>query len=223
MQAVTPTRMNANRRLTLLDKLLIQVDHGLRAVTGQAAGAGRANPANALPDEGGDEAGRRRSAGLMRVNHAGEVAAQALYRGQALAARGSRVRDTLIRGAAEESDHLAWCRERLAELGARTSRLDPVWYTGSFAIGVVVGLAGDRWSMGFVAETERQVVAHLDRHLKALPPGDRRSRAIVQQMQLDEGRHATVALEAGASDLPPPVKQAMRLTARIMTTTAYWV
>ncbi len=129
----------------------------------------------------------------------------------------------LRRGAAEEGDHLAWCRERLAELDSGTSRLDPVWYAGSLAIGVAAGLAGDRWSMGFVAETERQVVAHLDRHLAALPSGDRRSRAILEQMRSDEGQHASAALESGAAELPDAVKQAMRMTARVMTTTAYWI
>lgn len=215
--------MDVKRRLTPLDRLVIQVDLGLRAVTGQGGTAERPSPAGTLGDEPLDDAERRHSAGLMRVNHAGEVAAQALYRGQALAARGDRVRDTLNRGAAEEGDHLAWCRQRLAELGSDASRLDPVWYAGSFAIGMAAALAGDRWSMGFVAETERQVVDHLSRHLEALPVADRRSRAILEQMREDEAHHATVALESGANELPRPVKRAMRMTARIMTTIAYWI
>ena len=166
---------------------------------------------------------RRRAAGLMRVNHAGEVAAQALYRGQSLAARDTAVRAAMEEAAREESDHLAWCRTRLEELGASPSRLDPLWYAGSFALGATAGLAGDRWSLGFVVETERQVVEHLDDHLARLPAGDRRSRALLERMRADEQRHATRAHAAGAAALPPIVRGAMRAASKVMTRSAYWI
>lgn len=159
----------------------------------------------------------------MRVNHAGEVCAQALYQGQALTARNTDVRAKLERAAQEENDHLAWTAERLGELGARPSYLNPLWYTGSLAIGAIAGMIGDRWSLGFLAETEHQVVEHLEGHLTRLPAEDRRSRALVEQMREDEGRHATTALEAGASELPLPARRIMRLVAKVMTTTAYWI
>jgi ubiquinone biosynthesis monooxygenase Coq7 len=157
----------------------------------------------------------------MRVDHTGEVAAQALYHGQALTARTSGTRDAMEQAAREEGDHLRWCAERLVELDDKPSRLDPLWYMGSFLIGAAAGLAGDRWSLGFVAETERQVVRHLDGHLSSLPQGDARSRAILEQMRVDEGVHATTAIESGAADLPQPVKRLMTATARLMTETAY--
>ncbi len=159
----------------------------------------------------------------MRVNHAGEVAAQALYRGHALSAGKPELRAHMERAAAEESDHLAWCEQRVRELGGRTSVLNPLWYAGSFAIGALTGLAGDKWSLGFVAETERQVVKHLETHLQRLPEGDEQSRAILEQMRDDEARHATVAIEAGAAPLPEPLKRAMALTSRVMTHSAYWL
>ncbi len=166
---------------------------------------------------------RRRVAGLMRVNHAGEIAAQALYHGQALVARTEATRGMLLKAAQEETDHLAWCEKRLAELDARPSVFNPLWYAGSFAIGALAGLAGDRVSLGFVVETERQVEGHLDSHLGALPAGDLRSRAIVSAMQADEVAHGAHAKAAGGMDLPAPVRELMRRTARVMTTTAYWV
>ena len=159
----------------------------------------------------------------MRVNHAGEIAAQALYHGQALAARSARTRALLLKAAAEESDHLAWCEERLRELQSRPSRLNPFWYAGSLAIGAVAASLGDRISLGFVAETESQVEAHLDQHLERLPARDARSRAIVQAMRADEMRHGASAREAGATELPAPVRALMRHAARIMTGTAYWM
>lgn len=159
----------------------------------------------------------------MRVNHAGEVAAQALYEGQALTARLAGVRASMERAAQEESDHLAWCRTRLRELGSRPSLLNPVWYAGAFAIGAVAGVAGDRWSLGFIAETEAQVVRHLDDHLHRLPPEDRRSRAILERMRADELRHGTVAADAGGHALPAPVRRMMGITSRVMTRAAYWV
>lgn len=159
----------------------------------------------------------------MRVNHAGEICAQALYSGQVIFARDPRVRAALQGAAAEERDHLGWCRGRLEELGARSSILDPLWYAGSFALGVASGVAGDRWSMGFLAETESQVERHLEGHLSLLPADDRRSRAIVAQMRQDEARHGSTGRALGAAELPPPVKAAMRIVSRVMTGTAYYV
>lgn len=165
---------------------------------------------------------RHHAAGLMRVNHAGEVAAQALYQGQSLLARDPQVRRHLQQAGAEERDHLQWCAQRLNELGEGPSRLQPVWYGASFAMGAAAAMAGDRWSLGFVEETEKQVVQHLEGHLDRLPPADKRSRAIVAQMRADEARHGDEARAAGGTDLPLPVRMAMRGVARVMTRTAYW-
>jgi 3-demethoxyubiquinol 3-hydroxylase len=159
----------------------------------------------------------------MRVNHAGEIAAQALYHGQAIAARSGATRRLLLDAARDETDHLAWCESRLKELESRPSLLNPLWYAGSFCIGALAALAGDRASLGFVVETERQVEGHLDEHLGRLPAADLQSRAIVQQMRADEAAHGANARSAGGTDLPGPVRALMRRTARIMTGTAYWV
>lgn len=159
----------------------------------------------------------------MRVNHAGEVAAQALYKGHAAVARDSSIERQMQQAAAEEFDHLAWCEQRIHELGETPSRLSPVWYAGAFAIGAASGALGDKWSLGFIAETERQVCEHLDTHLQGLPAEDSKSRAIVAQMRDEEQRHGEDAVAAGAAELPKPVKRLMQLTARIMTRTAYWV
>ena len=156
----------------------------------------------------------------MRVNHAGEVCAQALYQGQALTARGQQTRSQMEQAAEEENDHLIWCRHRVHELGGHTSLLNPLWYTGSLAIGAFSGLLGDRWSLGFLAETERQVVKHLDGHLQRLPEDDEKSRAILKQMKIDEGEHCTTALDAGGSELPVPARKLMTLVSRVMTTAA---
>ena len=205
----------------LLDHLLIAADEALRTLAGVAVaarpapGAGEGSPAA--------EAERRNSAGLMRVNHAGEVCAQALYSGQALVARDARIRDALQVAGAEERDHLAWCRERLDELGSRTSVFTPFWYAGSFTLGVASGLAGDRWSLGFLAETEAQVEKHLDGHLARIAQDDQRSRAILTQMREDENRHGEMGRALGAVELPMPVKQAMKAFSKVMTRTAYWV
>jgi ubiquinone biosynthesis monooxygenase Coq7 len=166
---------------------------------------------------------RRRAAALMRVNHAGEIAAQALYHGQAIAARSQATRNLLLDAAREEADHLAWCETRLKALDSRPSLLNPLWYTGSFLIGALAAMAGDPASLGFVVETERQVEGHLDEHLGRLPPADLRSRAIVEQMRTDEAAHGANARAAGGVDLPAPVRALMRQTARIMTGIAYWV
>ena len=210
-----------DRRVNRLDRLIIAFDRGLRSVARTDRGAESENPAGGVADDGLDERERRHSAGLMRVNHAGEVAAQALYRGQSLGARDPSTRAAMEQAAREENDHLVWCRSRLGELGSRPSRLDPLWYAGSLAIGAAAALAGDRWSLGFVAETERQVVAHLDDHLRRLPDGDRRSRALLVRMRADEQRHATRARAAGGAALPSIVRRAMQAASKVMTRTAY--
>jgi len=206
-----------------LDAMIVNLDRALRAVGGAARGTGRSYPGHAAPESRMEDSARRHAAGLMRVNHAGEVAAQALYHGQSLTARGERVRDDLECAASEEEDHLIWCRRRLDELHDRPSALDTLWYAGSFAIGALAGLAGDRVNLGFLAETERQVEAHLDDHLQRLPPEDGRSRAVVQQMQRDEMAHAQMAESGGALALPAPVRRAMRFASKVMTGTAYWL
>jgi ubiquinone biosynthesis monooxygenase Coq7 len=208
----------AATRFSLADQLLIAADQALRALSGTTPAA-RPSPAREHP-EGGDA---RLAACLMRVNHTGEICAQALYSGQALFAREPRVRAALRSAAAEERDHLAWCHARLDELDSRPSLLDPAWYLGSFALGMASGLAGDRWSMGFLAETESQVERHLEGHLQRLPREDERSRAVVEQMREDESRHGESGRSLGAAELPLAVKAVMRLASRVMTRTAYYV
>jgi len=210
-----------NRNLSKLDDLLISVDQGLRTVFGRPLTTGRPNPARGMPEGALDEASEGVARGLMRVNHAGEVAAQGLYQGQAVAARLPQVRRTMEEAAQEENDHLAWCEDRVRELGGRPSLLGPFWYAGSFMIGALAGVAGDKWSLGFVAETERQVGDHLGDHLYRLPVDDQRSRAIVEQMREDEARHATVAVESGGAPLPRPLRRLMGLSSKVMTTLAY--
>ena len=210
----------AERHLTPVDRLIQEFDRALRTVAA-ANVAARPNPAGGTPESVPDHPARRHAAALMRVNHAGEIAAQALYHGQALTARNPRTREALLQAARDETDHLAWCEERVRELDDRTSLLAPVWYAGSFAIGALAGLAGDRNSLGFVAETERQVIEHLESHLHSLPDGDERSRRIVEQMRDDEARHGREASAAGGGELPRPVRELMRRTARIMTRAAY--
>jgi ubiquinone biosynthesis monooxygenase Coq7 len=210
----------ATRQFSLADRLIQELDRGLRTVAAANVPA-RPNPAGTAPETVADPAARRKAAALMRVNHAGEIAAQALYHGQALTARNAAIRQSLRDAARDETDHLAWCEQRVRELDGRTSLLAPLWYAGSFAIGVLAGLAGDRTSLGFVAETERQVVEHLDSHTHQLPEGDERSRRIVAQMRADEDRHGSDARNAGALGLPRPIRDLMRHTARVMTRTAY--
>jgi ubiquinone biosynthesis monooxygenase Coq7 len=206
-----------------LDPVITSADNALRTLSG-AVHAARGNPADALPaaatapDLDTDE--RRHAGALMRVNHVGEVCAQALYQAQALTARTPELRQQMLAAAREELDHLAWTQQRLDELGARPSLLNPLWYAGSFGIGLLAGRLGDAVSLGFVVETERQVERHLAGHLDRLPPADRRSRAIVDQMKLDEARHADAAGGAGAAPLPLPVRWLMRGVAKVMTTTA---
>jgi ubiquinone biosynthesis monooxygenase Coq7 len=205
----------------LLDPFIAAADRALRAIAAPAhasrpyPGAHQASPL--------DDAQRRESLGLMRVNHAGEVAAQALYHGQALAARTPATRELLLKAAHEEADHLGWCEQRLRELGSGPSLLNPLWYAGSFAIGVAAAAFGDGASLGFVAETERQVEGHLDEHLQRLPSADRASRAVVDAMRADEMTHASAARAAGAVELPGIVRGVMRATALVMTRTAYWI
>jgi len=187
-----------------------------------AAGAAASSPAPAISPPLSDS-DRRKSAALMRVNHSGEVAAQALYHGQSLISRSDATRDMLLRAAREEADHLAWCETRLKELDSRPSLLNPVWYCGSFAIGALAAAAGDRTSLGFVVETERQVEGHLEEHLARLPADDARSRAILNVMRTDEIGHGATAKAAGAAELPAPVRVLMRQVARVMTTAAYWI
>lgn len=215
--------MNGLRNYSSLDQILIRIDQALRLTAGSAPSPARPNPAADLPDLELELETRQHVAGLMRVNHAGEICAQALYAGQAATARDQRVRDAMQQAADEEIDHLAWCESRLHELDSQPSRLNPLWYAGSFAIGAVAGLAGDRWSLGFVRETEIQVEAHLQQHLENLPPEDARSQAILDQMKTDEAEHARMAEEAGASELPKPVRAAMAFTAGIMKALAYRV
>jgi ubiquinone biosynthesis monooxygenase Coq7 len=204
------------------DQLIAQFDRALRT-TGGVAEASRPSPAEASPEAQLDTQARRHAAALMRVNHVGEVCAQALYQGQALTARDPHARRALERAAREEEDHLAWSAQRVAELGGRTSLLNPLWYAGSLAIGTIAGALGDRWNLGFLAETERQVEEHLSGHLARLPQEDVRTRSVVEAMRADEARHRDSALELGAAELPRPVKRAMRLAAGLMTRIAYRV
>lgn len=213
--------MNA-RVLSPLDRLLCGIERALETVAGQPP-ASRPSPALHAPHAELDEAARRHAAGLMRVNHTGEVCAQALYDGQAALARDTTNREHLLHAAAEETDHLAWCGQRLAELDSRPSVLNPLWYAGSYAIGALAALAGDAVSLGFVVETERQVEAHLAEHLESLPAQDERSRAVLVQMKVDEARHAQDAQACGGIDLPFPIPQLMRASSMAMKTVAYRV
>ena len=194
------------RHLNPIDQFIMQSDHALRTIFGNPVTTERKNPSDDTAEHNLSETERKLSSSLMRVNHSGEVSAQALYQGQALTARLEKVRDSMQRAALEENDHLAWTEQRLTELSSRKSLLNPVWYCGSFAIGAVAGLLGDKWSLGFVAETEHQVIRHLNEHLEKLPENDARSEAVLKQMKTDEAHHATVALEGGGAELPLPVK-----------------
>jgi ubiquinone biosynthesis monooxygenase Coq7 len=208
--------------VTRLDRLIAEFDRALRTVS-SVADASRVSPAEALPEAELDAQDRRHAAALMRVNHVGEVCAQALYQGQALTARDPHARQALERAASEEEDHLAWSAQRIAELGGRTSLLNPLWYAGAFTIGTIAGALGDRWNLGFLAETERQVEEHLSGHLQRLPQADSRTRVVVEAMRADEAQHRDTALEMGAAELPRPVKRAMRLASGFMTRIAYYV
>ncbi len=212
-----------NRELTPLDRLLVGANDMLRTVAAPAGHSARDNPASGVKESRLSTAEKAHAAGLMRVNHAGEVAAQALYKGHAAVARDQDIERQMQDAAAEELDHLAWCEQRIEELGEQPSRLSPVWYAGAYAIGAASGILGDKWSLGFIAETEKQVCEHLDRHLDGLPAADVRSRTIIATMRDEEAEHGRNAVEAGAAELPGPVKSLMRLTAKVMTKAAYWV
>ena len=205
-----------------LDRLIVEFDKGLRTLFGQPHSV-RPHPDAKLPEAPLDEAGKKHAAALMRVNHSGEICAQALYQGQALTARDPVVQQTLEHAAQEETEHLAWTAKRVHELGGHLSVLNPFWYAGSLAIGAVAGLLGDKWNLGFLAETERQVGHHLQSHLDHLPPQDEKSRAIVAQMYTDEIGHAEMASSLGGAELPQPVQLAMKLNSKVMTGISYWV
>ncbi len=209
------------RRLSLLDRLITEADTVLRTVTSRGHSAARPSPAEGHSDTELSDAERRHVAGLMRVNHTGEVCAQALYQGQALTAKLPTVREEMQQAAGEEVDHLVWCEQRLRELDSQPSVLNPAWYGLSFALGAVAGAIGDKVSLGFVAATEERVCKHLQDHLKSLPEDDRKSRLILQQMLEDERRHGDNALAAGGTDFPRPVKDAMTVVSRVMTGSSY--
>lgn len=208
--------------MALIDRFIVEFDTALRSVVG---GAHAHRPTPGSDKQSGatllDAKEREHAAGLMRVNHVGEVCAQALYQSQKLVARNPEIRQMLQHSAQEEMDHLAWCETRLQELGSHTSYLNPIWYVGSFAIGLAAGLAGDKWSLGFVAETEKQVANHLESHLEKLPTEDERSRAIVDQMRIDEIEHGQAAISAGGAVLPEPIQKLMQAMSKVMTSTAY--
>ena len=206
----------------ILDDLILRFDKALRTLTVPAQSV-RPVPGDNVEEMELSEADTRLSTALMRVNHSGEICAQALYEGQALTARNASVQQALQKAATEETEHLAWTERRIEELGGRKSLVNPLWYGGSFALGALAGLLGDKWNLGFLAETERQVERHLERHLQRLPQEDYRSRAILEQMKSDEARHATTAISQGAAELPQPLKLAMQLASRLMTKTAFWL
>jgi len=213
------TNQTEFRHFTLVDRAIGHIDHAMFNIFCEQSSS-RPYPAESGSDTELSEKQRRLSAGLMRVNHAGEMAAQALYQGQSLTAREPALRQKFHQASIEEADHLNWCRRRLDELDSRPSLLDPLWYAGSLAIGIAAGIAGDRWNLGFLAETEHQVVSHLENHLDRLPRDDGRSRMIVSQMKSDEACHASLAEQLGAAKLPSFVKGVMRLTSKVMTTLA---
>lgn len=228
MHLINQMKYNKNtmqeRHYSLLDQIIIRIDEGVGACSRPAPrNPQRPSPASSIEEVPLNDTERRLSEGLMRVNHAGEVSAQALYQGQAITARNPEITSSLQQSAVEEVDHLAWCETRIMELGGHTSYLNPLWYLGSFSLGVLAGLAGDRWNLGFVAETEKQVVEHLQGHMQRLPANDLKSQAILRQMAIDEARHGSIALDIGGAELPVPIKTAMRFCSRIMTGTAYWV
>lgn len=213
----------SKRHYTFFDRCLINFDQMLQTLVINNPISTQPNPATGCAEAALTDQERRYVAGLMRVNHTGEVCAQALYQGQALTARTTAIRVKLEQAAQEEGDHLAWCAQRLTELKSHTSFLNPVWYVGSLAMGITAGLISDQVNLGFLAETERQVEQHLTSHLQKLPAADQRSRKILAQMRADEAQHATTAMQAGAAELPTPVKTLMRCMSKIMTKTAFWV
>lgn len=214
---------NNARAYSFLDRICIHVDQTLRTLSNNPLTTERQNPAKHIKEGQLTQHEKRLSAGLMRVNHAGEVCAQALYQGQALTSKSEAVKAKMKEASLEENDHLAWCESRVSALGSHTSILNPLFYTGSLMLGITAGLIGDKWNLGFLAETENQVVKHLESHQTKLPKNDYKSRAIVDQMIVDEGEHETSAIDAGAHALPALVKNLMRLTSKLMTFTARWI
>lgn len=210
------------RQMTPLDRLIGEFDKVIITVVGSPKPTERSIPGEAFEEADLTETERRHIAGLMRVNHAGEVSAQGLYQGQALTAELPDVRDSMARAAEEENDHLIWCEQRLDALSSHKSVLNPFWYVGSFALGALAGKVGDKWSLGFVAETEKQVVAHLDSHLAQIPDKEQKSRAVLEQMKVDELHHGTAALDAGGAELPKPVQLLMQQVSKVMTKSSYW-
>jgi len=214
----------SQRSFSLFDHCIVAFDNALTTLAGTPETTARAFPDSNITDDAPlTEAERKQSAGLMRVNHAGEVSAQALYQGQALTAKLPGVRASMEAAAKEENDHLVWCQQRLSSLSSHTSVLNPLWYVGSFTIGAIAGKVGDKWSLGFVAETEKQVVKHIDSHLQVISDNDLKSRAILAQMKIDEQQHGTAALEAGGAMLPEPITKLMGLVSKLMTKTSYWL
>ena len=215
--------MSKQRSYTVIDNLLTAFDQGLRVLMNNTPAASRQNPAKEMPETNLSTYERKHSISLLRVDHAGEICAQALYQGQALGARESSIIDKLKQAAKEENDHLKWCHERISELQGRVSYLNPLWYGGAFSLGLIAGAIGDRWSLGFLAETEWQVVEHLNNHLQEVSVDDKKSQAILRTLRDDEQHHATVAEQIGAHELPYPIKLLMRVMSKVMTTTAYWI
>jgi ubiquinone biosynthesis monooxygenase Coq7 len=213
----------AMRHYSPFDQIIMNADTALRTLFGQPMVTHRKYPANDISDAEFSDQDKKHIAGLMRVNHSGEVSAQALYQGQSITCKNPETREKLQQAALEENDHLDWTKKRLDELDGHTSLLNPLWYGGSFAIGAFAGAIGDKWNLGFLAETEHQVVEHLESHLNTLPGGDLRSRAILEQMKIDEEKHATTAIDHGAAELPPPVKTLMAAMSKVMTGTAYYI
>lgn len=211
------------RNYTPIDDLLINVDQAVRTLFGQPKITERENPAKTIPDSELSESEKDHTARLMRINHTGEVCAQALYQGQALTAKDNTVKESMQRSADEENDHLDWCETRIKELDGRTSLLNPLWFAGSYAIGAGAGLIGDKWSLGFVAETEKQVEKHLDSHLQQVPESDKKTRVILEQMKTDEIEHGDKAKKQGGAELPEPIKKAMELTSKVMTESVYYL
>ncbi|HTM63179.1 MAG TPA: 2-polyprenyl-3-methyl-6-methoxy-1,4-benzoquinone monooxygenase [Gammaproteobacteria bacterium] len=215
--------MKLNRNFTVLDKLCLGIDQALKALTNQPQTSGVPYPAKETADLEMTDQQRKHSASLMRINHAGEVCAQALYHGQAVASRSNEVQEKMQQAALEEGDHLYWCKKRLDELDSHTSYLNPLWYAGSFCIGMAAGMIGDKWSLGFVVETERQVIKHLSGHMAILPMQDQRSYEILKRMEQDEAHHRDQAVEAGAHELPDYIKSVMALTSKVMVKAAYYL
>jgi 3-demethoxyubiquinol 3-hydroxylase len=215
--------MDTNRHYTFLDKLFLGLDQALRALSNNVQTTNNPYPAENIEHTVLSPEQSRLISSLMRVNHAGEICAQALYHGQAIVSRNSSIQEKMRQAAIEEGDHLSWCRKRLDELDSHTSYLNPLWYTGSFCIGMAAGMMGDKWSLGFVAETETQVVSHLKVHLDLLPKEDQRTFHILKQMESDEAHHHDLAIASGAQALPAMVKIGMSFASKIMVKTSYWV